>query len=435
MAGRTFALLFGVSLFAATGAQAQTYGSLYDFCSQTACADGAEPQYGLVADGAGNLYGTTEGGGNRNGGGVAFELSPNGSGGWTYSVIHAFCSDGRGCLDGRTPSSGLIIDTAGNLYGTTSARTSKGAGLAYELMPQGGGQWTLVVMHNFCKKTDCIDGATPSGGLSYLGQRSGAPYDGTSPLYGTTQSGGLYNRGTVYRLNPPPSGGKSWWKLKSLHSFCYDGGNCLGDGMQPSAGVVVDSLNVLYGTTLSGGLNVSGTLFKLVGENFTHLYDFCSLSRCADGQFPGALAENGAGELIGGTTMGPHRQGCVHRACGTLFDFATATNAFTTLYTFCSQTDCADGAGPNGPVSLQSNGDIIGTAELGGDTANATNGGGVLYRLSGPTLTVLHDFCQSSGCSDSGMPNGGLVVDSLGRIFGTTHGVVGETGAIFEFAP
>jgi hypothetical protein len=241
-------------------------------------------------------------------------------------------------------------------------------------------------------------------------------------------------------LTPPPPGGRSWWKSRTIFSFCHDGGNCLADGNQPATGVVVDSRNLLYGTTPFGGQSVSGTLFKLArsGSGWQNqvLYNFCSLGRCADGQFPTALAQDDAGDLIGGTTFGPHKPGCVKKACGTIFKFAPGTGTLTTLYTFCSQTDCSDGGGPAGPIRILDNGDLVGVAASGGDTSNTSNGGGVLYRLSGATLSVLHDFCGSAGCTDGVSPNGGVVIDSLGRIFGTTAlGGDAAEGTVFEFAP
>lgn len=424
-------------LLFATGAQAQTV--LHSFCSQPSCADGRNPQFGLIADAAGNLFGTTTDGGASDRG-VVFELSPDGGGGWTYSVIHTFCPQGSPCKDGSDPAGPLIVDGAGNLYGTTTGGGKQNGGIAFELMPQGGGQWDLVVMHGFCKQANCVDGNIPGGGLAYLGQRNGAAYDGESPLYGTTTYGGTFNQGLVYALTPPPPGGRSWWTPKALYSFCPEGGFCPADGRYPASGVVVDSRRVLYGTTLFGGPQDAGTAFKLTrpSGSWEHqvVYDFCSLARCADGRNPSALTESGAGELLGGTLFGPHVPGCIKKTCGTVFDLAPQTGTLTTLHTFCSETDCADGRGP-GPVTILSNGDLLGAAQAGGDSSNVADGGGVLFRLDGSaTLSVLHDFCVSENCTDGRAPVGKVVVDGSGRMFGVTSlGGDAGGGTIFEVDP
>jgi uncharacterized repeat protein (TIGR03803 family) len=441
MIGRAFAVLLCSFLFAVTGAKAQTYNNIHDFCGQTGCTDGANPQTGLIADTAGNLYGTAQGGSPARG--VVFELSPNGSGGWTYSVIHEFCSVGQ-CADGANPSGPLIIDGAGNLYGVAAGGGKTNSGLVYELMPQGGGQWNLAVLRSFCKQVACLDGTAPSGALAYLGQRSGALYDGSSPLYGTTTFGGAYQQGTVYTMTPPPSGAhRTWWSSKILYSFCPEGGYCLTDGNRPATGVVVDSSNVLFGTTPDGGQFYTGTLFKLTfsrnGWIKTLLHTFCSANRCADGRLPLGLVENDAGDLFGATTGGPHKPGCAQRDCGTIFEMAPQTGTFTTLYSFCSQTGCTDGRVPSGPFTMLDNGDLIGVTSLGGDASNRGQGGGVLYRFSGTTLTVLHAFCGTSNCDDGFQPSGAVVVDGKGRIFGTAAaggtGSFAQGGLIYEFAP
>jgi uncharacterized repeat protein (TIGR03803 family) len=435
MIGRIVAVLTCMLVLGTASAQAQTYSNLYSFCAQTGCADGAGPQYGLIADTAGNLFGTA--------GQVVFELSPDGSGGWTYSVIHVFCTQ-TPCPDGSSPSGSLIVDSAGNLYGVTQSG-GKGAGIVYELMPQGGGQWKFFLMSSFCKRVACIDGEGPSGGLSYFGQKSGAPYDGTSPLYGTTQTGGEYQKGTVYRLTPPPAGAKrTWWKSKTLYSFCPEGGGCLTDGYQPKTGVVVDSNHLLYGTTNYGGQFYSGTVFKLTRSGSTWakqiLHTMCSANHCADGAIPLGLTENGAGDLFGVTMTGQQKPGCAKRDCGTVFELSPQTGDFTTLYAFCSLKDCADGDSPSGPVTILDNGDLIGATATGGDTANHyPNGGGVLYRLSGTTFSVLNDFCASANCLDGEWPSGSIAVDAQGRMFGATiyggDGAYAQGGLIYEFTP
>jgi uncharacterized repeat protein (TIGR03803 family) len=154
---------------------------LYNFCSQggSYCTDGAEPNGGLVMDGAGNLYGTAPYGGKYNGG-AAFQLSPNGSS-WTQSVLYSFCSQGgSSCTDGGYPYTGLIMDAAKNLYGTTFAGGAHNGGTVFTLVLTGSGA-TETVLYSFCAQTSCADGADPAASLIM---------DGAGNLYGTTLYGG-----------------------------------------------------------------------------------------------------------------------------------------------------------------------------------------------------------------------------------------------------
>jgi uncharacterized repeat protein (TIGR03803 family) len=147
---------------------------LYSFCSKPSCSDGANPQAGLIADSSGNLYGTTEGGGASSEAGVVFKLSPSG----TETVLYSFCSK-PSCSDGAFPVAGLIADRAGNLYGTTSGGGailpgSSGGGVVFKLSPRG----TETVLYSFCSKPSCSDGANPDAGL--IADRSGNLYGTTS---------------------------------------------------------------------------------------------------------------------------------------------------------------------------------------------------------------------------------------------------------------
>jgi uncharacterized repeat protein (TIGR03803 family) len=196
----------------------------------TAGSDGANPEGSLVMDSDGNLYGTTLEGGALNQG-TAFKLPPKGK----LKVLHSF--DGNN--DGRYPSSGLVRDGDGNLYGTNVGGGVNIAGTAYRLKPNG----TIKVLHAF---SGGDDGANPVGGLT-LGA------DGN--LYGATSfGGGDASVGTVFRLSP--SG-----KEKVLHSF--DADVDVNDGFRPSAGLVTDALGTLYGVTATGGASGAGTAFRV----------------------------------------------------------------------------------------------------------------------------------------------------------------------------
>ena len=198
---------------------------LYSFCVGN-CDDGSQPFAGLIFDAAGNLYGTTHRGGGFNLGTV-FKLSPNGNGGWTETVLHSFSYG----TDGIYPSAGLIFDATGNLYGTTteggtgSGCGNDGCGTVFELSPNGNGGWTETVLYSFCSQTNCTDGATPVAGLIL---------DAVGNLYGTTNAGGNffsncpYLCGTVFKLSPNGNGG---WTETVLHSF-----GSFADGASPYAG-------------------------------------------------------------------------------------------------------------------------------------------------------------------------------------------------------
>ena len=206
---------------------------LYSFCAQSGCADGSNPRAPLLMDTQGNLYGTTYHGG-ANGAGVVFKVTPVGVG----TVLYSFCAQ-SGCTDGSNPRAGLALDTNGNLYGTTDIGGANGKGTVFKLSPGG----THTVLHSFCAQSGCADGSRPQAGLIL---------DANGNLYGTTYSGGAKGRGTVFKISA--NGTET-----VLHSFAANGI----DGYNPVAGLVLDANGNLYGTTLSGGAKGGGTVFKV----------------------------------------------------------------------------------------------------------------------------------------------------------------------------
>jgi uncharacterized repeat protein (TIGR03803 family) len=252
----------------------------YSFCSQPSCADGAHPFDGLLLDKKGNFYGTTYDDG-ANGYGTVFELGPNG----TEAVLYSFCSL-EGCADGASPWADLVMDKNSNLYGTTSEGGKYGGGTVFELSPSG----TEIVLYNFCSQSGCADGEDPTAGLVL---------DKKGNLYGTTYFGGANRRGTVFEISP--NGTET-----VLHSFANDET----DGAYPLAGLLRDKLGNLYGTTQSGGANghfhAFGTVFKLSPNGTeTVLYSFCSQPGCMDGSDPVAgLVMDKLGNLYGTTLDG-----------------------------------------------------------------------------------------------------------------------------------
>ena len=171
-----------------TGGGNWTETVLHSFSSGT--GDGYFPQGGLTLDGKGNLYGTTVYGG-AYGYGTVFELTPAGGGSWTEAIIHSFEQTISG-TDGSVPSSDLVIDSAGNLYGTAGDGLYS-LGVVFELSPAAGASWSEAILHNFQQTIPGTDGYTPGPMLVF---------DGSGNLYGTTYYGGADNGGTVFELTP-----------------------------------------------------------------------------------------------------------------------------------------------------------------------------------------------------------------------------------------
>lgn len=256
---------------------------LYNLCSQPYCSDGASPPGGVTLDASGNLYGTGRVGGIDHDFGTAFKLAPNPDGTWTQSVLHTF-----GGIEGAYPSSGLLLDGSGNLYGTTNEGGAKGYGTAYQLVPQRDGDGTYEVIRTFGRRA-----SLPSGALVF---------DPTASLYGTTQSGGAYGFGSVFKLTPQPDGS---WSKSTLHSFRRP------DGAVPAAGVILDTLGSLYGTTYRGGAYDAGTVFKLTPKPDRH-WKLTSLHVFKKKQHPAAgLVMDAKGNLYGTTRFGGKGYGVV----------------------------------------------------------------------------------------------------------------------------
>ena len=410
-----------------SGAHATTMNILYSFCSvPTYCQDGYGPSGSLLPDGSGGFYGTAASSG-PNGGGVVFHLTAAG-GTWSSEVVYSFCAQ-PDCSDGSVPMSGVIADEAGNLYGVTTYKgNSNNGGTIYKLIPYAGHtKWKIKVLHRFCALANCADGKF-SNGLAYVGQAAGVPYDGTSPLYGTTSSSGANSGGVAYSLTP--DGSK--WRFKVLHTFGDP--NSAGDGASPSR-LVIDSVGDMFVPTNEGGAHRSGAVVKFTPKRAGEfkesiVYSFCSQAGCADGSGPGApLILDAAGNLFGTTSGGGggHSDGSVLKLApnGNHYDL-------TTLYSFCSQSDCPDGMGP-GQLTLDSQGHIYGTTVYGGDPNMS---GGVVFTLN-PTFHLLYVFCsQSPTCKDGQYPGGALIVDGQNKVFGLTYnGGAHNSGEFFEISP
>jgi uncharacterized repeat protein (TIGR03803 family) len=340
-------------------------------------------------DRAGNLYGTTVGGGDLTGPladcgygdvggcGVVFKLDPTGA----ETVLYSF----TGGADGGAPFAGVVGDTAGNLYGTTIYNLCFCGGVVFKLGPTG----TESVLYSFTGGTGGTAGNTPYAGLVR---------DMAGNLYGTTSFGGDLSAclgegcGVVFMVDPAGT-------ETVLYSFT--GGT---DGGSPYAGLVRDGAGNLYGTTVSGGsLSGYGVVFKLdTAGTETVLHSFTG---GADGKNPFAgLLRDEAGNLYGTTAGGG---GPCRQACGVVFKM-DPTGRFTVLHSF---TGGADGGTPYGDLIRDTVGNLYGTTVLGG------LGYGVVFKI-GPTgrETVLYRF---TGRADGANPYAGLVADNTGHLYGT----------------
>jgi uncharacterized repeat protein (TIGR03803 family) len=357
-------------------------------------SDGFVPVASLVMDSAGNLYGTTELGGSA-GLGVVFELSPNSDGTWTETVLHSFA----GGTDGSQPMCQLALDSSGNLYGTTTDEGYSTFGEVFELTPGSSG-WTETVIYHFRGKTD---GATPHGGLVV---------DAQGDLFGTTQTGGSGD-GTVFKLH---FSGSAWMET-TLHSFTGT------DGDSPLDTLTLDQQGNLWGTAVGGGQAGEGTVFELslqAGKWVeTTIYSF---HKGGDGNAPwGGVIIDSAGNLYGTTSAGGGVTTCNSSAqlagCGTAFELTPNSDGTWTekiLHTFGSGHD---GAMPLGGVILGNQGQLLGTTSIGGSFTS-----GSVFQLNPSSQgrwpeVVIGSFPNRDG-SGSRSP---LMFDSAGNLYGTTY--------------
>jgi uncharacterized repeat protein (TIGR03803 family) len=302
--------------------------------------------------------------------------------------------------NGEHPDSSLIQATDGNFYGVTQNGgvtnqncTSGGCGTVFKITSSG----TLTTLYQFCSLGNCADGANPYG---YLVQGT----DGN--FYGTTIYGGANLNGTVFKIT-------STGTLTTLHSFAL-----FTDGAYPWAGLVQATDGNFYGTTTAGGIHVMGTVFKVTpGGALSNLYNFCTQPACADGANPyAALVQGTDGNLYGTTTQGGNSS-----YVGTVFKITTS-GALTTVHTFCTLQNCADGEEPFAALRQANDGDFYGTTTSG----HGENAGTFFKITSGGTLTTLYTFCALPNCADGKNPYGGVVQGTDGNFYGTTN--IGGTG-------
>lgn len=365
-----------------------TFTVLYTFDG----ADGAIPIGGLLQGTGGELYGTASFGGGTSGEGAVFKITPGGS----LTTLYNFCPQGgRSCPDGAVPKAKMVQGSDGNFYGTTAGGGAHNVGTIFKITPSGA----LTTLHSF----DGADGSDPQG----LVQGTDGNFYGTAILGGRGHGPLCFGKedlrcGTVFKITP---GGV----FKTLYSFCSQGGNKCTDGADPDAELVQGADGNFYGITVNGGADGCGsgcgTVFKITpGGGLTMLHDFDE----TDGQYPvGALAQGTDGNFYGTTSYGGTD------GDGTIYKI-TPDGVLTTLYNFDFFTD--DGPGYGGLVQ-GSDGNFYGTTSGGG----ANNQGTVFSITAGGTLVTLYSFCSQSNCADGYQPLAGLAQDTDGNFYGTVQ--------------
>jgi len=374
--------------------------------------DGRNPITGLTLDSAGNLYGTTVIGGTANWGTV-FVVRPDGS----EAVLYSFAQSAVCCPD----PSGLTLGSDGNFYGTTASGGAAGAGTVFSMSPDG----TLTTLYSFAGSPN--DGSDPV---------SGVIRDAAGNLYGTTVYGGVSGTGcsgtscgTVFKLSP--NGAET-----VLHNFA--GGSS--DGGNPYGGLIQDSAGNLYGTTSNGGSTGNGVVFEVAADGTeTVLYSFLGPANDGgpssgppnDGAHPqSGLIQDSAGNLYGTTLNGGAYSD------GTVFKLSPASSE-TLLHSFGGPSTL-EGGSPSASVIMDAAGNLYGTT----GSVGRSGGGPSVYELSPDgTLTVLHGFANSEGLPPS---SGALVQDGARNLYGTTFGEAaspcsvegpGGCGVVYKVVP
>jgi uncharacterized repeat protein (TIGR03803 family) len=263
------------------------------------------------------------------------------------------------------------------------------------------------VLYSFCAEINCTDGNSPRAGLIS---------DSSGNLYGTTEFGGAYEEGTVFKLAPDGT-------ETVLYSFCAEI-NCT-DGAYPLAGLIMDAAGNLYGMAPNGGTYGGGTVFRLAPDGTeTVLYSFCAQTNCTDGGGPTGLIADSSGNLYG--TTGRGGEGDCKYGCGTVFKLAP-DGTETVLHAF---NGGSDGRTPLAGVIADNAGNLYGTTFYGGGT-RCHSGCGTVFKLAPDgTETVLFAFHGRRGTN----PAGALLKSPHGLLYGTTQfgGASGSYGTIFK---
>ena len=331
--------------------------------------------------------------------------------------------------DGSNPvGAGVIMDAKGNLFGTTFSGGAHGGGTVFEIAKTAEGYAsTPTVLYSFCLLPNCADGQGPNGSLIF---------DAKGNLFGTTFGGGL---------SVGPSGGGTVFEIvKTAHGYASTLTTLIhfntATGTGPSAGLIADGKGNLFGTTANSGPNDGqGTVFEIVktahGYASTPTVLVTFIGTNGGGSFAPVIAD-AHGNLFGTTFFGgANNKGVVFEIVKTAHGYASTP---TVLYSFCSLSNCADGAGPEAGLIIDTKGNLFGTTT--GDLVNA----GTVFEIartadgyaSTPT-TLVTFFCAPGNCGDGDRPGprAGLIADPRGNLFGTTfNGGANGDGTVFKIA-
>ena len=379
--------------------------ALYNFCGSGACYNAVTSS--LIQASDGDLYGTSEGGTSGNDYGTIFRITPSGQ----FTVIHSFCILGAaGCTDAGGPST-LIEGGDGSFYGTNEQGGLSGVGSIFRITRSGA----YSILYSFCGTADCKAGVYPSGIIQ--------GNDGN--FYGTTLS-------AIFKIT-------STRQLTVLATLASDGG-------ENPQGIIQGSDGNYYGTTSQGGTSDvctygCGTFFRMTPTGaLSTLYSFCVQGSCLDGYFPtGTLVEDSNGDFYGVTDYaGEYDE-------GTAF-VVTPAGTLTTLYAFCSQSQCTDGEFPNGGLTLGSDGKLYGTTPYGGDAyedEGQIQQAGTIFQLTlnnaqSVSFSTIFNLCydgNNEGCPGGNTPTTGVVQGNDGSFYGTTgFGGTENDGVVYKLA-
>ncbi len=402
-----FAILIscGAMMFGALSVDAQTFTVLHSF---TGGADGYGPQSGVTIDRAGNLYGTTVNGGNTTAcGGFGCGVVyklTDKNTGWILNPLIAFSAE-----DGLYPYAPVVIGTNGAIYGTTTYGGQRDGGIVYELRPPATAPKSALTP--WLETQIYSFQFTPDGALPGYGQ---LVFDQAGNLYGTTSIGGNHGGGTVFELTPSGGG----WTEAILYNF--KGGTA--DGVNPQSGVVFDRLGNLYGTTINGGPSNDGVVYELSPSGSGWVEQVLHFFQGSDGLTPqGGVITDSAGNVYGTTESGGSGGG------GTVYEISPSGNEwnFETLYSFPQP------GAPYAALTFDAAGNLYGTTFNGG-SENLGNVFELTYD-GGWHFNDIYDF-TFSGLAEN--PLGGVSIDASGNLFGTTQdgGAYGR-GTVWEITP